>query len=151
MIEFEITPYLAVGPLKLGMSRETVRKVLGGKAEAFMKSQDSSSPADSFNAIHVHVHYHASNYCVAVEFFGPEVIPTFRGQQLLGLPYNQMDQWLKKIDPDVKRLASGSLSLTFGFGLSTTNAIEASENPVESVIVFEKDYYDKLTLDFLEL
>lgn len=143
MPDFEILPYVSVGPIQLGMAQAVVRDALGVEAESFMKSKDSEYPTDAFDTLHIHVYYRRPGVCEAVEFFGNGAVPTFQGQRFLGRPYSEVEHWVKHVDPDVKLLDTGLTSLKFGFGLFTPDAAREPDRPVESLIVFERGYYDK--------
>jgi hypothetical protein len=145
-MEFEITPYVGVGPIALGMTRSEVRRRLEAPVEPFMKSQTGAAPTDAFDTLGIHAHYDSDERCEAVEFGRLLTRPTFRGQQLLGQPFAEIHAWLQTIDPDVDSDSSGLTSLTFGFGLYAPSALDDPQSPIEGVIVFKRGYYDQEAL-----
>src|SRR5919106_7025414 len=116
-MEFDITPYVGVGPITFGMTRAEVRRRLEAPVESFMKTPTSAAPADAFDTLGLHVHYDSDDRCEAVEFVRLLTIATFRGQPLLGQPFAEVKRWLQAIDSDVRSDSSGLTLLTFGFGL----------------------------------
>jgi len=143
LMEFEIRPYVAVGPIIFDMTREEVRRRLGAPVESFMKTPTSAAPADAFAALGIHVHYNSEERCEAVEFGCQSTNPTFRGRYLLGEPFAKVEGWLQRIDRDVRSHSTGLTSLTFGFGLYAPSALDNPQSPVEGVIVFRRGYYDQ--------
>jgi hypothetical protein len=140
-MEFEITPYIGVGPMAFGMTREEIRRGLGAPVESFMKTPTSAAPTDAFDTLGIHVHHTSDERCEAVEFFRALTGPTFRGQRLLGRPFAEIERWLRMIDPDVRSDSSGLTSLLFGFGLYAPSALDDPQSSVEGVIVFRRGYY----------
>jgi hypothetical protein len=140
-MQFEITPYVGVGPITFGLTRVEVRRRLAAPVESFMKTPTSAAPADTFDTLGIHVHYDSDDRCEAVELWSSR--PTFRGQPLLGQPFAEIERWLRTIDPDVRSDSSGLTSLTFGFGLYAPSALHDPQSPVEGVIVFRPGYYDQ--------
>ena len=142
-MEFEITPYVGVGPITFGMTRAEVRRRIAAPVEPFLKTPDSAVPTDAFDPMGIHVHYDSENQCEAVEFGLLSTIPTFRDQPLLGQRFARIERWLRAIDPDVRSDSSGLTSRTFGFGLYAPSASDDPQSPVEGVIVFRRGYYDR--------
>jgi hypothetical protein len=142
-MEFEITPYVGVGPITFGMTRAEVRRRLDAPVDSFMKAPTSLAPADAFDTLGIHVHYDADDRCEAVEFGRLLTIPTFRRQPLFGQSFAEIERWLRMIDPDVRSDLSGLTSLKFGFGLYAPSALHEPQSPVEGVIVFRRGYYDQ--------
>jgi hypothetical protein len=139
-MDFDIKPYVGVGPITFGVSSEKVRKTLRAKAEAVNKGC-SGIPADFFTALGIFVYYRQPGVCQALEFAGP-ASPTFRSQHLLGRSYREIEQWVKTLDPEVVLGDAGMTSYKFGFGLYAPSARKKPDLPVKGVIVFEKGYYD---------
>jgi hypothetical protein len=139
-MNYEIESYAGVGPIRFGMSRDEVRKVVIGLVEEAARTS-SGLPTDFFKDVGIFVYYKEPGITEAVEFGGP-CSPTFRGQHFLGRQYAEMEQWIKTFDPEVVLKDTGLTSRKFGFGLYAESARKRPELPVEGVIVFEKGYYD---------
>jgi hypothetical protein len=141
-MEFVIAPYVGVGPIKFGLTREEVRQRLGAPVESFMKAPFSAAPADAFDTLGIHVHYGSDERCQAVEFYRSLTGPTFRGQPLFGKRFGEIERWLRTIDPDVRSDSSGLTSLAFGFGLYAPSALNDPQSEVSGAIAFRRGYYD---------
>lgn len=46
---YEIVPHVGVGPVRLGMSRSEVRRVVPGPCEPFRKTADAVQETDAFH------------------------------------------------------------------------------------------------------
>ncbi len=137
----QISSYEGAGAIKLGMSPDEVRKVLGTNFETFMKSYNSEMPTDNFISQGIHVYYKLPGLCTAIEMF-PPANPTFRGYRLMGQPFNQLSAYFQQEDISVEMDACGLTSRLFGLGLYVPDLDDSPEAPVKAVIVFEKNYYD---------
>ena len=140
-MRFDINPYVGIGPITFALLRAEVRERLAAPVELFMKGPTSISPTDAFDSLGIHVHYDFQDRCEAVELWRSD--PTFRGRQLLKLPFTVIKSWLREIDHDLRADSSGLTSLTFGFGLYAPLAVDDDQSLVESVIVFRRGYYDQ--------
>lgn len=94
-----IRPHLGIGPIKFGMTRYTVRKILEKPYQEFMKTPDSKVATDDFREFHFHVYYDDDLLCRAVELF-PGSKATLDGHRLAGQTYQQVSSLLCKIDPE---------------------------------------------------
>jgi hypothetical protein len=139
MMDYEIEPYVGAGPVRFGMTRDQVRKVLDSEVRPSKKSS-SDIPADFFPLLGIFVDYKPPGMCQAVEFAGP-ASPTFEGQHLLGRPYGAMQRWIATIDPEVLLDDAGLKTKKFGFGLYAPAVSKGPERPVEGVLAFDKGYY----------
>jgi len=141
--ELIIRPYEGVGPVKLGMTREEVRKAVGSRVETFYKTTDSTLPTDAFDSIGMHVYYKTPDSCNYIEF-GRPAVPTFQNTTLLGRPYKDVRDFFLAVDPKVEFHGDGTgfFSRRFGIGIFAPCADDAPKDPVEGVSVFEPGYYD---------
>jgi hypothetical protein len=140
-MNFNIEPYIGVGPLKFGMTPTETRIALGQSAQPFLKSQEDVLPSDAFDTLGIHVHYKSPGVCVAIEF-GLAADPMFRGRHLIERPFDELLVWFQTIDENVHADESGLTSFGFGVGLYAPNATERPKDAVEGVIVFARGYYD---------
>jgi len=141
-MEFEIRPYVGVGPINFDMPREDVRRVLGGPVFSFWKSAESEAPADAFDTLGIHVHYDSRYRCEAVEFRDPQNGPTFQGLVFVGQPYREAERLVRQLDKEVHPDPSGLTSFTYGFGLYAPAYGYEPNAEVKQVIVFRRGYYD---------
>lgn len=138
----EIRSRTGIGPIRLGMTREEVRRALGVPFTGFWKAPSSEAPTDAFDEIPVHVHYDISYRCEAVEVADPGAA-TFLGEELLGRPFEEVLAWLRGLDPDLEVDADGLTSRELGLGLYAPGNNKETGIPVEAVIVFADGYYER--------
>ena len=67
-MEFEFSEG-RIGPLSQGMTRKTVRSVLGGNFIEFRKTEFSENTTDAYNEIGVHVYYASDDLIKGLELF----------------------------------------------------------------------------------
>jgi len=137
---FEIEPYVSVGSVELGMTRDEVRAAVGAQAQS-VANRGSDPPADFFVDLGMRVDYRAPGLCTFVEFGGP-ISPTFQEQTLLHRPYEEMLVWFEPRDPDLLVDEAGLRSPRFGIALYAPAAQEQPSDLVEGVAIFERGYYD---------
>lgn len=140
---YGIDPYVGMGPIKLGMTREQVRSALGMQAKEYRKTQWDDLLDDAFDSIGIHVAYRVPDVCTFVECFGP-VSPTFRGENFLQKPFRDVRQWFETIDPAISVDGTGLTSRVFGITIYAPAAIKEPDEPVEGVGIFERGYYDRV-------
>ncbi len=138
-IHFEINPHVGVGPILFGMSRDTVRKILGSSFEEFLKTPEAVLPTDSFDKLCLHVYYaHDKDkiVCRGVEFF-PGSNLSYQGNQITGRAFNEVMQWLQKLDPLVALDEDSSVkSDKLGLDLWAPDTDEDLNSLVQSAYVF---------------
>jgi hypothetical protein len=140
-MQYEIKSYVSVGVIRFGMTPDAVRKALNSAVRPSPKP-GIDMPADLFPVLGITVDYRPPGLCEALEFFGP-ASPTFHGQHLLERPYDEVEPWIRKLDPAVTLNDSGLRSRKFGLGLFAPSATKEPSDPVKSVIVFEDGYYER--------
>ncbi len=139
---FNIKPYHSVGNIELGMTRDNIRDILGTTYKSFKRNQFDEMPCDHFDALGFFVYYKTSGTVEALEFY-PPVKLFFKEKSLFDLSYSELKEFLLQKDPDLDIEEDYSLtSYKLGIGVYTPNADEDPSLPVESIIVFEKNYYE---------
>lgn len=139
-MEMMIEPYVGIGSIRLGMTREEVNEAVGWQPKRFKKSRDADLLSDNFDGF-IFVYYREPDVCEAVEVAEPAV-PIFRGQRLLETPFAELLRWFKTIDETLETDSTGLTSKKYGIGLYAPDAEDEPDKPAEGVIVFEEDYYD---------
>jgi len=79
--------------------------------------------------------------CEAIEFFG-EAKVIINNETILGKSYTEIKDMFEAIDDSIDFDATGLTSFKYGVGVYAPFAEDEPDEPVESVIVFEKGYYD---------
>lgn len=133
MDKIEIEPYEKVGNIKFGSERETVRKDNGNFKE-FRKSRFSKNSTDDFSSFHVF--YSEDDRVEAVEFFRESNL-YFHDIQLFSQSYSDLKARLNALDSNITEDESGIIYKTLGFSVYSPDGEQ-----VESILVFEKGYYD---------
>jgi hypothetical protein len=49
VIDYEVVPHVGIGPVRLGMSRDDVRRAMPGPCHPFLKGPDASQETDTFH------------------------------------------------------------------------------------------------------
>ncbi|MGD6849146.1 hypothetical protein [Rossellomorea aquimaris] len=142
-MELNMISYESIGPIKLGMTRDQIRSVLNSKVTEFKKTQWDENTTDSFDELGIHVFYKAGHICEAVEVSEP-ANPTFNGNKLVGIPFKQVRQFLQKYDKDLSIDTDGIISEVLGISLYIDGVDDEEKEQVQSVMFFEKGYYDDL-------
>jgi hypothetical protein len=57
MIAYEVVPHVGVGPVRLGMSRDEVRRAMPGERDSFLKGPYSKIETDAFHGTAFQVFY----------------------------------------------------------------------------------------------
>lgn len=139
-MEFKIKPYVGVGDILLGMTSEQIQKVMDGPpSKKFKRFKDAEFDIDRFASFFVY--YRHPGVCEAIEFFG-EATVLIDGKALLGRSFSEVKKFLEAIDSSLSIDNSGLTSFKYGVGVYAPFAQDEPDEPVESVIVFEKGYYD---------
>jgi hypothetical protein len=142
-MKFNIFPYVGVTSLKFGMTREEVRQQLKSQVNTFVRHK-GSEPEDHFDDIGVFVYYNKKQKCCAIEMF-PPAFPVFHELNLLDEHFTDLRKYFTNIDPDTKVDEDGLTTYKCGIGLYVPNLKDGEDQLAESIIVFEKGYYDNKT------
>jgi hypothetical protein len=140
-MNLEIEPYVGIGPVLFGMTRQQVRALIAAPVREFMKSPQSSVPADAFAKAGIYVFYSDEGCCEAVEVTRPSV-PTLFGKSFVGQPYDRSEAWFRERDPNVETDEAGLTSRMFGVGVYSEGAKSRPSEPIEAVIAFRRGYYE---------
>jgi hypothetical protein len=138
-MEFLIKPYVGAGKILLGMTSEQIQEVLQIKPDKFKKFEDDEFDTDDFKCCHVY--YKNPGICEAIEFFG-DANMIINNKTILGKKYAEIKDMFEKIDDSLEFDATGLTSFKYGVGVYAPFAKDEPDEPAESVIVFEKGYYD---------
>ena len=142
-VSYAIMSYVGVGPLRLGMTRADIHRLLGEEATSFRRAPTiipDEIPQDRYANRGIFIDYSPLGLCRSIEFAGPAA-PSWRGEPLLGRPYREVRALFTVWDPALKEDGAGFTSLELGIGVYAPVAKDHPDDPVEGVIVFEKGYY----------
>ena len=133
-MKFEIEAYVGAGCVKLGMNRDDIRKCFNNQYKEFRKTPISETLTDDFG--NCHVYYKKNNLCEAIELFEGEVL--FDDQKLIGRPYSEVKNFFGSLDNSIDYNDAGFAYFKLGIGIFAPFANDEPDEPVESVIVFER-------------
>ncbi len=135
----KIESYVGVDSIKLGIKITDVRKIMNEKPDtSFNKAKMCT---DGYLKNSFQVFYKEPGVCEAIETYLPTEI-SFKDKKLLGEPFNKIRQWFEQEDKNIDIDDAGLTSYKLGIGLYAPAHMENPDCPIESVIVFEKGYYN---------
>ncbi len=135
----KIESYVGIDSIKLGMEISDIRQIM--KEEPDTSFNKAEMCTDGFFKNSFQVFYKEPGICEAIEVYSPTDV-TFEDKKLLGEPFNKVHQWIEGHDKNIEIDEAGLTSYKLGIGLYAPAHMEKSDCPIESVIIFEKGYYD---------
>ena len=139
-IKYKIKPLEGAGFIDFGMTSDSVRKKFGVSFKSFKRTKESIYPCDYYENLGVFIYYKEPYVVEAIEFATPAK-PTFDGKNLLDMTYEKLKKFLLTYDENLEIEIDSLTSYKLGIGIYAPNAEESSKSPIESVIVFDEDYY----------
>ena len=132
---------LGIGPLLFGMTIDETRQAMRVEhPETVEKGMPGEPPCDLFNE-EIYAYYNKAGRLQAVECWAP-VRPTLDGINLLGMSAKEAMTLLSSRDPSLTYERGGATARSLGVGLYIPHPGREAREPAETVIVFEKGYYD---------
>jgi hypothetical protein len=154
-MKLDIRPYDGVGPLTFGMSIRNARAALAqplaavglgwAKMVSFLKdARRDGVPVDAIHELGLHLHYRVRAERVvleAVELF-PPAEPEIHGLSLFAAPYSRVRDQLIAHDPALQVESDGLRSVELGLAMGDPSTGEDPNLVAESVLVFERGYWE---------
>lgn len=140
-MKFKIFPYLGAGEIRFGMSYEEVRAILGEEFESFKRSPETVFPSDYYMKHGVFIYYTSAGKVEAIEFSSQANV-TLEGNSLFDKSYAELESFFLLKDQEMEIEYDDFTSYKLGVGAYAPNKNEDQDLAVESIIVFEKGYYD---------
>jgi hypothetical protein len=136
-----ISPYVGVGKIEFGMTKENVTEIINSKLKRCQELTFGPGYKETYEFCHIY--YDKKGHCEAIEFFEP-ANPLFFGERLMSQPFSQVRQLIKDSDELIRVDETGLTSFKFGIGVYVPFWDDDEEDTqVEGVIVFKKGYYDR--------
>ena len=139
-MDFIISPYKSCGPLEFGMSRTSVRHILGNDFEEFKKTPLSKTTTDAYDSINIHIFYDEHNLLNAIEFWEGSN-PILDDVSIFSLPATAILELLKGIDDNLELGFDIIISKKYGVSIYSIDGFVKNLNPLDSILVFSEDYY----------
>jgi hypothetical protein len=148
-MDFVIQPYESVGPIRLGMTRDELKQVLGGRVDLIPPWRRQDIPQDYFADYSIRIAYKKAeqnlDVCDAVQLSLPSSPILFSRPLLKSRSIENMKDWLASMDDNVMLLPStGIISLKFGVLLANESYASFKHKRPSSVVVFDKGSYDEI-------
>jgi hypothetical protein len=137
VFNLKINPYTSVGPLKLQMTSEEISAQLNKEPDRFRKHDDDVSLSDHYKNSGAFVYYNHNGKCNAIELV-ENSFHEIKGIHFLKMPAGKAKVTLNELDINLIDISDTFISNSLGISLNIP------DNRVESVLVFEKGYYDEL-------
>lgn len=135
-MRYIIRPYKGVGNITFGMTSKEIEMCIKEHPEKFMKSKNDLYMTDMYQDFFVY--YKVSGECEAIEFINHAQV-LFQDIPLFQYSYDQVETMFKRIDTELQIDNDGFVSYKYGVGIY---APYKEDNLIESIIVFERGYYD---------
>lgn len=129
-MKYEFKPYESVLGLTFGKTRKEIIDILNIEPNNFEKTPGEI--VDDFKFMHV---YYKNNKSVAYEIFS-DIDIVFENINLTNNTIENLTNKFKELDDNLEIDYYGFTSYKYGFN------IYGESNEVESLLVFEKDYYN---------
>jgi hypothetical protein len=131
----KIKPYSSVGTLSLNMKKEDVQSQLNESPRFFINDDDV--PTEYYEKSGILVYYSDDHVSKAYEFVD-NANPEIDGVRFLKMESSDAIRTLEQLDSSVIEVADTFISEKLGISLYMLN------NKVETLLVFEKGYYDEM-------
>lgn len=140
-MRFAIKSHISVGPIEFGMKQKQVKEVLGLEPTPFKRNSFSTKPTDYYELLGVFVYYKMDGTAEAIEFGLPSASPLLEEHNLLNISFESLKDMLCSFDSKVLLKSDSATSYSLGISAWTPSPEEARK-PAQSIIVFDKGYYD---------
>lgn len=144
---FNISPYISVGPIEIGMSREQIRACLSGEflslpAESNYLDSGIDRPAtDYFKEHGVKVEYDENMECEFIEV-GMKSKVVFNEVSLFDLSFEELYAYFKSLDENLLDSDTGFISLKLGIAIFGEECLDDPTKPCELISIFKRGYYN---------
>ena len=140
-MDLEITPYTGIGPIRLGMSREEVRRAVGTAFEVDSSCESPDVARDIFLDEGIFVDYQDTPLeCMFVQVRRP-ANPIIHGRELFSMSFNNIYTWLTDADPRTILKNYRVTSLAFGLGVYVPEYDLDPREPPAAAFVFNREWF----------
>lgn len=132
-----IEPFVGVGNVKFGISREQVRCILGSSYFEFKRNEFSINTTGHYQGLGAFIEYDADGACEAVEFSNNALV-VFVNNELFAFKYSELIDYFSGISDNYHEDDFGCTFYDLGIGASKNG----EEDSIQTIIAFCKNYWD---------
>jgi len=140
VVNFDLEPLKAPKPLRFGMPKDEVIRILGNPDKQFIRNPAVGFEELAYDRIGVYVSLDRTSQCNAVMIFAPSRA-VLDGQDLLKRPAREAIQFIKSKDLDATFENDSLTAYKLGLSVYAPELQEDSQTPIKHVLVFSKEYY----------
>jgi|SRR6266852_100726 len=134
---WEIIPYIGVGPLRFGMNRSQARSLIEVPLSTFKRGPFATNDTDAYDDYQLHLDYDPTDRLMCIMAFGECVPIHYKDVVFLG----------RNIQSVVAEIASHGFSVQYDdeghWVLGAGFVLYAPDDVVKAVTVFKKGYYEE--------
>jgi hypothetical protein len=134
---WEIIPYVGIGDIRFGMTRQEARVILGQNVTSFRKGPFAQSETDAYRELNVHLHYNSDDRVECVEGFGHCEV-SYDDVLFLGSHVAEVVDQLVALGLQARYLDGFHVVDELGVALS------GAEGIVDVVTVYSREAYDRV-------
>jgi len=140
---WEITPHTSAGRVRLGMTKDDVKRVLGPPDKEFVRAPQFCDDVEwIYRGIGAWPSFDRSGTCNAVLMF-PECDPVCEGRRLLAVAASTAWAQFLEMDPSAVEDAESLTSHAFGLCLYAPDVHDEPQEQASSLLLFGPGYYDR--------
>ncbi len=138
-----IFPYQGVGPIRFGMKRSKVRRVMKKKPDRNNDGRYEAKGDDIYTDLGLRIHYGLDQICEAITISTPAE-PRLGKKSFLGRPAAELLEEMRLLDPALNTNLDGWTCMKEGITVNAPKWKTEPEKPVGSMLVFAEGYYTNL-------
>jgi len=116
---------------------------MGSRFESFKKTESSDNEIDHFDEYGLYINYNDSNRLSAVEVTPASDI-IYNGVSFFLLTTQKLFESICTFDTNAFRNRTGFIAVGIGVSCYAGSFRKNPDNPIESIVAFEKGYYDSM-------
>jgi hypothetical protein len=142
-MDYTIYPYEGVGQIRLGMTPQQVREILGEPERQLPAGKRCDLPADKYVQLGFFVYYRNPGVCEAISMWDGSV--EFQNVRPLGKSLKYLKDWFMSMGSDIQHFDLGFIAVDFGITINAQNYCPDLSCECDSLIIFERGYYNDIS------
>lgn len=139
-MHYEINPYIGVGPIIFGMSREETRHIMNRPYKEFKRTMFDDNTTDAYQDIDMYLTFDAQNKCNSIELYEKSKTH-FQQQSFIDKSFNQVLAFIKKQGGNYEVDDTSVISYDTGISFFVGDTKDKHAT-VKSILAFQKGYFD---------